>query len=103
VSFPYISLFAFLTLRLFEAHVPGTNMRLATRRDDGAWVFSDPDPASPFSPQGTSEVSPSPSVASRLLRKERLEMKKHMEMFSAPNVVIEPPPPAYTRSETSSV
>jgi hypothetical protein len=98
----YIS-FSFLTLRSSKAHVPGTSMRLATRRDDGVWVFSDPDPASPFSPQGTSELSPSPSSVSRLVRKERIEMQKHLEMLSVPDIFIEPPPPAYTRSQNSPV
>ncbi|KAG6844936.1 hypothetical protein H0H87_002269 [Tephrocybe sp. NHM501043] len=41
-------------------HTPGSDMRIATRRLDGGWQFSDPQP--PFTPSGASNrVVPSPS------------------------------------------
>jgi len=37
-------------------HVPGANMRIATRRPDGAWEFSNP--GTPFKPLGVTEIEP---------------------------------------------
>jgi hypothetical protein len=42
-------------------HTPGSDMRIAVRRPDGAWQFSSP--RSPFTPTGISEPSPLPSPA----------------------------------------
>jgi len=48
-------------------HKPGENMRMARRRSDGAWIFSDP--RTPFRPAGVRQldidlVPPSPSGSS---------------------------------------
>ncbi|KAJ3574809.1 hypothetical protein NP233_g1513 [Leucocoprinus birnbaumii] len=43
-------------------HTPGKDMRIAIRRPDGAWDFTDPN--EPFTPSGVSDLQPSPSPAS---------------------------------------
>jgi len=51
----------------FSNHTPGANMRIARRRQDGAWVFEEPSsPNSPFTPEGISDpnpIHPAPSTA----------------------------------------
>lgn len=44
--------------RCIIGHAPGKSMRLAIRRPDGAWDFTDP--SEPFTPTGVSDVQPSP-------------------------------------------
>ncbi|KAG6829021.1 hypothetical protein H0H92_005929 [Tricholoma furcatifolium] len=43
-------------------HTPGSDMRIAIRRPDGAWLFSNPH--DPFSPYGVSEIDILPSPLS---------------------------------------
>ncbi|KAF9012733.1 hypothetical protein BDQ17DRAFT_1344528 [Cyathus striatus] len=100
-------------------HTPGSDMRLALRRPDGAWHFSSP--RSPFTPTGISEPSPlpSPSISSPYLplgsprpslsvksnkeleveREREKKKKEEREGYAYGYEDIEgfpnPPPPAY--------
>lgn len=77
-------------------------MRIATRRPDGAWQFSDPQ--APFTPTGVSEIdvlpSPSSSTASMLPprshRKEREAAREARKEYDRDyDLDLNPPPPAY--------
>lgn len=46
-------------------HTPGRDMRLAIRRPDGAWDFTDP--SQPFTPTGVSDICPSPMSSTATL------------------------------------
>lgn len=43
----------------YYRHAPGKDMRIAIRRPDGAWDFTDPN--EPFTPSGVSDLQPSPA------------------------------------------
>ncbi|KAF8883250.1 hypothetical protein BD779DRAFT_1540295 [Infundibulicybe gibba] len=86
-------------------HTPGSEMRIATRRADGAWLFADPQ--APFTPSGVSDLESSPassytalpSASSRtnLLKekesKSAREIRKGYDRSDYPEVEL--PPPAY--------
>ncbi|KAF9461852.1 hypothetical protein BDZ94DRAFT_790607 [Collybia nuda] len=89
-------------------HTPGADMRIAVRRPDGAWQFSDP--RTPFAPIGVSELdvlpSPSPSsfssTATATIPPVRGPHKKELEAKPARKACerdydpdLNPPPPAY--------
>ncbi|KAG6834677.1 hypothetical protein H0H93_008086 [Arthromyces matolae] len=78
-------------------HTPGSDMRIATRRPDGAWQFSDP--SSPFTPSGVSELDSSPkrSYKSSLPKKTKSTLLHNTQFDYAGHYdfVIDPPPPAY--------
>ncbi|KXN82439.1 hypothetical protein AN958_02558 [Leucoagaricus sp. SymC.cos] len=42
----------------YYRHTPGKDMRIAIRRPDGAWDFTDPN--QPFTPNGVTDIVPSP-------------------------------------------
>ncbi|KAK0212086.1 hypothetical protein DFS33DRAFT_1278959 [Desarmillaria ectypa] len=69
-------------------HTPGSNMRIANRRSDGAWTFSDP--RTPFTPRGVGELDLSP--ASRDKKGFRKGAFDAYEFEPDPSVL---PPPAY--------
>lgn len=76
-------------------HTPGSEMRIALRRPDGAWEFADPQ--TPFTSSGISapEALHSPSTASMLSPKAR---KKDYETYGYDrdyDFDLSPPPPAY--------
>lgn len=79
-------------------HTPGLGMRVAVRRPDGAWDFTDPQ--RPFTPSGLTEIdavpSPSSSVKPFLLNGRSKEQEY---MFSRDayerDYDLNPPPPAY--------
>jgi len=85
----------------FSNHQPGTNMRIARRRVDGAWDFEDPE--SPFEPQGIADPSPHPLSASLSQRStirsnktaSNTECDHRRETDSSGVSRFEPPPPAY--------
>ena len=81
-------------------HQPGTNMRIARRRLDGAWDFEDPE--SPFEPQGIADPSPHPlstSLSQRSTIRSKTESNTecdHRQDTDSSRVSrLEPPPPAY--------
>lgn len=49
-------------ITFIAGHAPGQDMRIAIRRPDGAWDFTDP--SEPFTPTGVSEIHPSPTSSS---------------------------------------
>jgi len=86
----------------------GTAMRIATRRADGVWLFSMPDPDVPFSPAGTGDLSPTPSTASLTSHSHRGHVPKaakfggktskvHRTATDGFTETLEFPPPAYTQ------
>jgi len=86
-------------------HTPGAEMRIATRRPDGAWQFADPE--APFTPSGVSDLESSPasshttlppaSSRTNLLKekesKSAREIRKGYDRFDSSEVEL--PPPAY--------
>ncbi|KAF7969943.1 hypothetical protein HWV62_25476 [Athelia sp. TMB] len=83
----------------FSNHTPGANMRIARRRQDGAWVFEDP--AAPFAPAGVADPSPSPlsSAASSPARSKFAEAQAERRRDTGGS--LGPPPPAYHPSDAS--
>lgn len=85
-------------------------MRVAHRREDGGWEFSDPlvirTPVTPFSEAGSSACpSPTTSVFTTLStsKKEKkipgeLTTRGYIEPY-----MLEPAPPAYTRNPSTPV
>jgi hypothetical protein len=59
---------------IFAAHIPGLNMRIATRDLDGSWQIADS--RTPFTPSGVSELSPSPSSSTFRLERTLLKEKE---------------------------
>jgi hypothetical protein len=93
---------------LFDIHEPGTNMRIARRRQDGAWEFEDPEGS--FTLEGVDDPSPSPlsptaSVLSQSKVSRYLEAKSERDdkRDTSPSAVsyLEPPPPAYYPDDQS--
>ncbi|KAG5651305.1 hypothetical protein H0H81_009130 [Sphagnurus paluster] len=85
----------FSSVNLLLEHTPGSEMRIALRRPDGAWEFADPQ--TPFTSSGISapEALHSPSIASMLSPKAR---KKDYETYGYDrdyDFDLSPPPPAY--------
>ncbi|KZP13763.1 hypothetical protein FIBSPDRAFT_947780 [Athelia psychrophila] len=87
----------------FSNHTPGANMRVARRRQDGAWVFEEPN--TPLTPNGRSEPS-SPNPLSSAASSPRWPgQSKFAEAQAArdarrdtsgsSNSAMGPPPPAY--------
>jgi len=90
-------------------HTPGADMRIAVRRPDGAWHFTDP--RDPFSPSGVSDIDvlPSPSSSTTMLPPPRRPHRKELEAKAWRDnvnqsrleynrdydVELSPPPPAY--------
>ncbi|KAF5374617.1 hypothetical protein D9615_008959 [Tricholomella constricta] len=81
-------------------HTPGSDMRIAVRRADGAWDFADP--RAPFTPSGVSEIdvlpSPSSSTGKLLPRVRTKEQESKASRYGYDreyDVEIHPPPPAY--------
>ncbi|PBK90399.1 hypothetical protein ARMGADRAFT_297065 [Armillaria gallica] len=70
-------------------HTPGSNMRIANRRSDGVWTFSDP--RAPFTPQGVGDLTPA-SPWSRDKKGFRKGAFDAYEFEPDPSVL---PPPAY--------
>jgi hypothetical protein len=102
----------FFVFLCFSEHNPGEDMRIAIRRPDGAWHFTDS--RTPFTPAGVSEidVTPSPistrSTASLLSfhSSSRFPSNKAIEVRTARDLSDDfgfrvdptaPPPPAYHR------
>ena len=88
---------------------PDTNMRIAHRRQDGAWDFEDPETS--FAPEGVDDPSPLPlsptaSVRSTSKVSNYLEGKSEGDnrRDTSTSVVnpLEPPPPAYHPAGQSS-
>jgi hypothetical protein len=86
-------------------------MRIATRRGDGVWIFSDPDPSAPFTPSCATDISPVPSpmssVYSSVKRKQELEKdetldpKRYNDMIASVGTDhLDLPPPAYSKSHS---
>jgi len=96
-------------------HTPGEDMRIAIRRPDGAWHFTDS--RTPFTPSGIHDLVPSPispsspstlslsSANSRLPSRKAQEAKKEtLRQRYDPDLDFEvhltiPPPPAYHPEE----
>ena len=83
-------------------------MRIARRRQDGAWVFEDPQ--SPFTPEGIADPSPSPlSSATSTPRfaghskfaEAQAERDRRRDTSGSGVSALGPPPPAYHPSDTS--
>ncbi|KAG6915845.1 hypothetical protein DXG01_009604 [Tephrocybe rancida] len=85
-------------------HTPGSDMRIAMRRPDGAWQFSDP--RVPFAPAGVSDIDvlPSPSSYSGVLPPPHVQARDsdskmlrdlHYAYDRHYDFDIDPPPPAY--------
>jgi len=85
----------------FGTHRPGTNMRIARRRLDGAWDFEDPE--APFNPDGVTDLSPlplSPSPSNRWtvrskVAEVKMERDRRRDTDSSTLRGVELPPPAY--------
>ncbi|KAK0479395.1 hypothetical protein EDD18DRAFT_1086450, partial [Armillaria luteobubalina] len=71
-------------------HTPGSNMRIANRREDGVWTFSDP--RAPFTPQGVGDPTPASPWSSRDKKGFRKGAFDAYEFEPDPSVL---PPPAY--------
>ncbi|KIY61421.1 hypothetical protein CYLTODRAFT_447710 [Cylindrobasidium torrendii FP15055 ss-10] len=87
-------------------HVPGADMRIALRRDDGSWQFESP--RAGFNPEGVAEAVPSPTTSSHTRTASRTSahmlgstkggfsrkkgFESEYEFEPAPDVL---PPPAY--------
>ncbi|KAF8805200.1 hypothetical protein BYT27DRAFT_7192928 [Phlegmacium glaucopus] len=98
------------TIPQFE-HTPGTDMRIAFRRPDGAWHFADS--RTPFTPSGVKDIdvhppaSPStsffsfnskiPSNKEREVKAARDLYKGYGSEFDFETNPFAPPPPAYHR------
>lgn len=90
------------------ANKPGSKMRIARRREDGAWDFEDPE--APFTPNGVNDPAPSPLSPSPSMRSttngkaaEALaERDRRRDTSSSGVSAVEPPPPAYNPSEGHS-
>ncbi|RDB20783.1 hypothetical protein Hypma_012214 [Hypsizygus marmoreus] len=90
----------FIVLIVSE-HTPGSDMRIAIRRPDGAWHFADP--RTPFTPSGVSEIDvlPSPSSSSSIKFPRRVHAKEYETKLSRElhmgydDIEANPPPPAY--------
>jgi len=65
-------------------HTPGRDMRLAIRRPDGAWDFTDP--SQPFTPTGVSDICPSPMSSTTTLISSS---KRHKGSVTARSTVQE--------------
>jgi len=83
-------------------HTPGADMRIAVRRPDGAWHFSDP--RAPFTPSGVSDLDVLPSPASytstlppSIRSKDQLKSSRDLrDIYDRDyDVDLQPPPPAY--------
>ncbi|KAG6864567.1 hypothetical protein C0991_008610 [Blastosporella zonata] len=74
-------------------HTPGSEMRVATRRPDGAWEFSDyPIPLSPSGASNT-DVAPSPSSSKGILPPDMRIATRRPDgawQFSDPHVPFTP-------------
>jgi len=84
----------------FGNHIPGTNMRIARRRLDGAWDFEDPE--APFEPDGVTDPCPSPLSASskrstikRKTAEAKTELDRRRDTDGSSLRGLELPPPAY--------
>ncbi|KAF9561874.1 hypothetical protein CPC08DRAFT_707058 [Agrocybe pediades] len=83
-------------------HKPGEDMRIAVRRPDGAWHFTDS--RTPFTPTGVKEIDVTPSPISSCTSLVSFNSRfppsntSHADGFrSNPNFTIAPPPPAFPR------
>jgi len=83
-----------------------SKMRIALRRQDGAWDFADPE--SPFTPTGVADPVPSPVTPSTSMRSTiRVQFapehpKRSRRDVGSRNVrELEPPPPAYRPEDHS--
>lgn len=83
-------------------------MRIARRREDGAWDFQDPEAS--YTPEGVDDPSPSPlspttSVRSTSKVSKYLEAKgerdNRRDTSTSAVSSLEPPPPAYNPEEHS--
>jgi len=91
----------------FSMREPGSKMRIASRRQDGAWDFADPE--TPFSPNGVmdpliSPLSPSTPVRSTIkaqVTEERTRECRKRETSNSHASGLEPPPPAYCPEDRS--
>jgi len=78
-----------------------SKMRIALRRQDGAWDFADPE--SPFTPSGVADPVPSPVSPSTSMRstvrihvtEERQKRNRGRDTGTRNVRELEPPPPAY--------
>lgn len=85
----------------FIVRQPGTNMRIARRRLDGAWDFEDPQ--APFYPQGVADPSPLPRsllsskhwTVTTEVTETKAEWDCRRDTDSNSVQGLEPPPPAY--------
>jgi len=77
------------------SHIPGSNMRVAIRRPDGAWDFSRP--PSSFTPLGVNELDLSPSSSTPLhsFRSKEKELKLSKDAWKYVETAVPSPPPAY--------
>lgn len=94
---------------VFIAHVPGSNMRVAHRRSDGAWEFDDA--RAPFTPLGVSDLDVVPSSPSSSSFRSHTVLTKSQEARAAAHARRQRdkdlfdadlgsdvfPPPAYAR------
>jgi len=84
------------------SHRPGEGMKVASRRSDGGWDFSQPlDVSSPFSKSTDNIPSPSSTVFSLQTKKEH---KVPGQITTRGYIEADPeglPPPAYCASRTS--
>lgn len=87
----------------FSNHTPGANMRIARRRQDGAWVFEEPN--TPFTPDGMSEPSsPNPLLSARSsprwpgqskFAEAQAARDARRDTSGSSTSAMGPPPPAY--------
>ncbi|KAH8088964.1 hypothetical protein BXZ70DRAFT_955008 [Cristinia sonorae] len=92
-------------------HTPGAGMRVANRRADGGWEFSDPfgyqPPITPFTQTAPSScASPTGSeftlVSTTVKKEKKMPGELTTRGFVEPESdVLAPAPPAYTRDPTS--
>lgn len=87
-----------------DAHQPGRNMRVATRRPDGAWDFTVP--ATPINPfQGVDEPEPEPAARPRPSKASQASRPKLPKLGSGTGYLdpdgVTLPPPAYSPTDES--
>jgi len=89
-------------------HKPGSNMRIAHRREDGGWDFSQPGfdsatlPRTPESAYSADGASPTSVIASSIWTQNYPVPSKVREVNRPPPALTAPPPPAYSREDNAS-
>ncbi|KII95414.1 hypothetical protein PLICRDRAFT_48370 [Plicaturopsis crispa FD-325 SS-3] len=93
--------------RFSDAYVPGANMRVARRLEDGSWTFEDPQQSNWTTFGGNSEsdlppLSPSPSSQGYRSKEQEARMKTSSHGYLGADHIELVPPPAYSASVDGS-